>query len=393
MASRSSPQKNVSSVDRGEAARLLQDGAVIQNPTKTLLDAAKHLGKVCLIETRIREYVLCADPKDTDFPPKNRHCPGRIYLKDDLDESGYEYRCSDCERPVFPKHYRKQRHRELHTVVSVQGVESYVSAQLTKLNENVKKIADAVYRVDIGDMGVVVCIADFCAEDKFITRDWAATNPTCYIVVNPKGFAERFLEEEWLQRVSLADVVSGMVDLEKILRVLTASGPPPSVKNVSIPVYTKGPAPVVIEPLKPSVKGRRFVVEAGSNVVLVEGEIVVAPQAGTRFHIFHILWHRFLDDLKDGLQPSDFNPINVEKIASKLHENTNQYFDDLAIIRRSINRLQQDIETAVKRKLGLPISREDIIQTCRWKGQGEGDYGYRINPFTVAARPFQTNRS
>jgi len=391
MASRSYRRKSASSVDREETSKLFRDGTVIQNPTKTLLEAAERLGKLGLVETLIREYVLCADPKDADFPPKNRHCPGQIYLKDGFDESGYEYRCPDCERPVFPKGYRKQRHRELYTEVSAQGVESYISAQLTKFNENVKRIADACYRVDLGDMGVVVCIADYCAEGKFLTRDWAATHPTCYIVVNPKGFEERFLEEEWLQRVSLVDVVSGMVDLEKILREQATSGPPPSVMNVSVPVYTKGPAPVIIEPLQPSVKNRQFVVESGPNIVLLEGKIVVAPQAGIRFHIFHILWIRFLEDLKDGLPPSDFHPINVEDLASKIHENTNQYIDDLTIIRRAINRLQRDIETAVKRKLGLPIDRGDIIQTCLWKGQDEGEYGYRINPFTVAARPFQTN--
>ena len=77
----------------------------------------------------------------------------------------------------------------------------------------------------------------------------------------------------------------------------------------------------------------------------------------------------------------------------ELESRTGKHIDDEMSIRRSINRLQTDIETAVKRKLGLPIDREDIIQTCRWKGQGEGDYGYRINPFTVAARPFQTDRS
>ncbi|MDP8237675.1 MAG: hypothetical protein P9X24_01175 [Candidatus Hatepunaea meridiana] len=391
MGSRSSRRKSVSSVDREEAAKLLRNGAIIQNPTKKLLEAAKHLWKAGLVETRVREYVLCADPKDSDFPPKNRYCLGRIYLKDGLDESGYEYRCPDCERPVFPKCYRKRHHRELYTEVSAQGVESYISAQLTKLNENVRRIADAVYRVDLGDLGVVVCIADYCAEEKFLTRDWAATHPTCYIVVNPKGFEERFLEEEWLQRVSLADVVSGMVDLENILHEHAASGPPPSVMNVSVPVYTKGPAPIVIESQQSSVENRRFVVEAGSNVVRVEGEIVVAPQASTRYEIFRVLWDRYLHDLKQALLPERYRFISIKDLIQELESPTGKCIEDEMNIRRTINRLQTDIETTVKKKLGLPIDREDIIQTCRWKGQAEGDYGYRINPFTVAARPFQTN--
>jgi len=393
MASRSSRRKSGSNVSAEEAARLLRDGAVVRGPTPALLQAAKRIEKAGLIEACVREYVLCSDPQDADFPPRNRHCRGRIYLTDGLDESGYEYRCPECERPVFPGRHRKRRHKELLTNVSRQGVEAYVSAQLTKLKADVKKIGEGVFRVDIGDMGVVVCIADHCADEKFLTRDWAATHPTCYIVVNPKGFEERFQEEDWLRRVSLADVVSGAVDIEKILREQAASGPPPSVKNVSVPVYTKGPAPIVIEPLQPSRKGRRFVVETGPNVVRVEGEIVIAPQAGTRFHIFHILWDRFLDDLKQTLPPEQHGLINIKDLIRELESRTGKYVEDETSIRRAINRLQADIETAVKRKTGLPIDREDIIQTCRWKGQDEGDHGYRINPFTVAARPFQADRA
>ena len=58
-------------------------------------------------------------------------------------------------------------------------------------------------------------------------------------------------------------------------------------------------------------------------------------------------------------------------------------------MRRAVNRLQADIETTVKRKLGSAIGREDIIQTCRWRGVvGEEDHGYRLNPSSVAIRPF-----
>jgi hypothetical protein len=44
---------------------------------------------------------------------------------------------------------------------------------------------------------------------------------------------------------------------------------------------------------------------------------------------------------------------------------------------------------AIKRKLGVPISREDIVQTCHMKGQSDTSGGYRINPFSVAVRPLR----
>ena len=354
-----------------------------------LCAAAKRLQEMGLVKHQVREFVCCADSQDSDFPPRNRYCRGRVYLTGGLDESGDEFRCPECERPVFPFRHGKRRHRELHTRVCPDGVKSYIAARLAELDANAKEAWDAVYQVGIGPMGVAVCIADYCAEEPFLGRDWARTHAACYVVVNPKALEERFLDEGWLTRVSLADVVCGEVDLEAVLRELATASPPRSVLNVSVPVYSKGAPPVRAEPLAPPQKGRRFVVEVGPKTVRVEGEIVVAPQAGTRFHIFRILWERFLDDLREGRAPDDFRPITVDVLGKELERRTKQPFEDVTTVRRAVNRLQADIETAVKRKLGSPIGREDIIQTCRWKGVvGEEDHGYRLNPFRVAIRPF-----
>ena len=365
---------------------------MISEPSPALCTAAKRLQKMGLVEPCLREYVRCADPQDSDFPPRNRHCRGRVYLTDGLDESGHEFRCPDCERPVSPFRHRKRRHKELHTHVSPDGVRSYIAARLAELSADIKEVAEAVYQIDIGQMGVVVCIADYCAEQPFLARDWAKTHAACYVVVNPKGFEERFLNEDWLTRASLADVIAGEVDLQDVLQELATAGAPQSVLNASVPVYSKGAPPIRVEPLVPPQKGRRFVVEVGPKTVRVEGEVVVAPQAGTRFHIFRILWERFLDDLKDGLAPDDFRPITLDKLARELENRTEQSFEDVLTVRRAVNRLQAHIETAVKRKLGLPIDREDVIQTCRWEGVvGRGDHGYRLNPSTVAVRPFASD--
>ena len=392
MASRSSRRKSGSSISRELAVRLLRDGSVISEPSQELLNAATRLEKDGLVETRVREYVLCADPQDLDYPPKNRYCRGRLYVDDGLDEAGHDFRCPECDRPVFPFRHKKRRHKELRAKVARQGVASFVLAQLAKLKSNVKEISEGVYRIDVGDMGVMLCIADFCSDEKFLTRDWACTQTTCYLVVNPKAIDERFLDEDWITRASLADIVCGEIDIKEWVRNAAGSGPPQSVRNASVPVYTKGALPIIAEPVAPHQAGRRFVVECGPSTVLVEGEVVVAPQAGTRFEIFRILWDRFLDDLRKAVPPEQHGLINIKNLIQELESRTDKFIEDETTVRRAINRLQSDIESAVKRKLGLPIDREDIVQTCRWKGQGEGDFGYRINPFTVAARPFQPDR-
>lgn len=242
-------------------------------------------------------------------------------------------------------------------------------------------------------MGVMLCIADFCSDDKFLARDWACTQTTCYLVVNPKDIDDRFLDEDWIARASLAEIVCGGIDIQEWVQKAAGSGPPKSVRNASVPIYTKATMPIVAEPVTPYQTGRLFVVECGPNTVAVEGETVVAPQAGTRFDVFRILWDRFLDDMRQTVPSEQHTLINIKDIIKEVEARTGKYVEDETTIRRAINRLQSDIETAVKKKTGLPIDREDIVQTCRWKGQGEGDFGYRINPFTVAARPFLPDRS
>lgn len=388
MASPSSQRKSGSSSSREEIASLLRDGAIHRDPTAEMLKAASLLEKLGLARPLIRQYVLCSDPQDSDFPPRQRHCQGRIYLEENLDEPGCEYRCPECDRPVFPQRYGKRGHKELRSRIVPDGVKSFVRNEMAKLQVNVKDVAESTFRIDLGNMGVVVCILDYCHEDRFHSRDWAKTHPTCYLNVNP-DYAERFLPEKWLTRISLADIVVGKVNLDEALRELASAGSPAAVMDASVPVYSKTVAPVVVDPGAGHGKQRRFVVEVGPKTVRVGGEEVVAPQADIRFEVFRILWDRHLEDLRGGRKTEDFTPMRLSDIVKKVEERTQREIEDETSIRRAINRLQADIEKAFKKKVGDPIDREDIIETCAWKGQQAGESGYRINPRTVCVRPFQ----
>jgi len=67
MASPSSRRKNDLSVNREHVVRLLRDGAVISNPSQDVLKTAARLEKEGLVETRVREFILCAEPQDPTF--------------------------------------------------------------------------------------------------------------------------------------------------------------------------------------------------------------------------------------------------------------------------------------------------------------------------------------
>lgn len=393
MASRSSPPRSGLSSLREEVIRLLREGGTVVTPSERLRNAAEQLRKLGLIAVQYREYVLCANPHDRDFPPKNRNCPGRIYLEEGLDEPGHDYRCPECERPVFPARHDKNRSRELRVTLDREGILKFLSNELSELGAEVKVLADGVFQVAVGDLGVIVCVVDFCTEQKFQTQTWAANHPTCYIAIGKRATEERFLAEDWLVRFCLGDILCGNVDLGATIRSLASGKKPRAVLNASLPIYTPGPMPAICEPLEPAHADRRFVVEVGDKTVKVEGETVIAAQAGPRLRVFKILWAQFLEDMAAGCKLDDYRPINLNDIIKEMDKEAGTHTEDATSVRRIINNLQSDIETAVKKKLGLAIGREDIVQTCKWKGQTDDNYGYRINPATVAARPFQPPKS
>lgn len=389
MVSRSSLRKNASRVARDHAAALLEDGARIEKPSDELLTVAERLRDQGLIDFSIREYVNCSEPRDGDFPPRNRHCPGRIFLEEGQDEDGDEIRCPRCERPVRPYSLGKLRHRLLQTTVHQAGAIAWIRGRLEKLSTDVRDLGEGAFHVGgFGDLGVIVCVvdADGRADSRFNTRDYAATNPICYVTINPRAPEGRFLKDEWVCRAALVDLVTGAAELRKLLVDLAGSPAPKFVGKADIPVYAKGH--VLIQPEEQPHPQRVFNVELCDDVVRVDGEIVVNPQAGPRLKLFRILWKQFVEDISKGRSPDDFAALNMRRLL-KLMEDEGHRYDDETLLRKVINNLQTDMETAVKRKLGKPISREDIVQTCRMTSQSDTSAGYRLNPFSVAIRPPQ----
>ncbi len=389
MASRSSRRKSDSRIAREQATALLEDGARLEQPGDELLAAADRLRNQGLIDFSIREYVHCSEPRDRDFPPRNRHCQGRILLEDGQDEDGDEIRCPKCERPVRPYSLGKLRHRLLQTTVRQAGAVAWIRQRLEELSTDVRDLGGGALRVGgFGDLGVIVCVvdADGRADSRFNTRDYAATNPICYITITANVPDGRFLKDEWIRRVGLAELVADDVDLGKTLTELAAAAPPTSISKADIPVYAKGH--ILIQPEQEPHRGRLFCVELCDDVVRVDGEIVVNPQAGPRLKLFRILWRQFVEDTSNGLPAHSFNALSFRRLLDMMEKEGHRY-DDEGSLRKVINNLQSDIETAVKRKLGKPIDREDVVQTCRMNKQSDTSAGYRLNPFSVAIRPPQ----
>ncbi|MGN7612742.1 hypothetical protein ACQZV8_11735 [Magnetococcales bacterium HHB-1] len=388
MASPSSPRKSASNRQQEHIEQLLQDGVILPSPNKSLLKAAEKLEKLGLISPEQTEYVLCSNPQDADFPPPNRECLGKIDISDDLDED--DCFCSDCGRAVFPLSDEKQRFSELRVRINRSGVLTYVESALQGTGAEVQMVQEGVFRVANSPFGTWLCLVDFCKDDQYLTRERAVQMPIGYLAINAKDLERRFLCEEWLKIHSLAEVISGAVNISDWMTEISTPMPPPMVMNTATPIYSRNVLPITAQPPSTNTPERRFVVECGSNVVRIENEQVMAPQSGMRYQIFMVLWERFLEDMKETVVSDAFRPFSIYDLMDEVGKRQDKYLEDETSFRRNINRLQTDLEKTIKKRLGLPIDRTDIIETCSAHG-GNREHGYRLNPRTVIARPFQLN--
>ncbi|GAB0057951.1 hypothetical protein SIID45300_02285 [Candidatus Magnetaquicoccaceae bacterium FCR-1] len=385
MASRSSPPKNAPGVDALVLERLLRDGWRFDAPSETVLKSAERLERLGLVTVSRQEYVVCADSEDDDFPPMDRDCSGRILLRDGLDEGGDEFRCPECERPVYPFIYNKRRHQELRSRVNQEGVTALIQSELEGIG-NLRLIAPGVYRVEIDTGEVLVCIVELCRDPRFLSREHARMRPTIFVAIDSRNLQERFLPEPWLIRVSVADLVAGIVDLRDLLEESLDQGVPSALINASVPVYDKVVPAMVIE--APVATTRRpFMVEFTPERLTIENIVVATVRADMRLQAFGILWKRFLEDLSNGQPPDDFRVISLSDLANLIDDGSREEAMDELNVRRAINRLQQELMDGIRKELGLPIGREDVIQNLRADdGRRRRRSGYRINPHTVLPR-------
>jgi hypothetical protein len=376
-----------SAVRRERVIRLLQDGAVTIDPTPDVLAEANHLQSLGVIQVNIAHFVRCSDPRDADFAEGDHLCPGRIYVPEHLnDESPEDFCCPACDRPIFPVTDEKQRHQELVCRIVPVGVIGWLTSLLEIAMLRTSPVCEGVLRLDVGVLGVYLCVVDICRQQNFLSPAWAATQPTCYVLVNAKSARWRAVGEP----VLLADIICGHADLVAKVRQTAAASEPVQLQYGIVPLYGED-RPLVSS--VPQIGQRHFAVAMDHDSVWVEGLQVIGRHAGPRLEVFRLLWNAYLEDLRCGIPPAEFHAQPVRVIQPLLESRLTSRYPDEMTVRRMINHVQADVERIVRRKLGLPIGRNSIVQTCRWRGQDSGDYGYRLNPSCViVAAPPGTGR-
>ncbi|MBF0155182.1 MAG: hypothetical protein HQL64_15700 [Magnetococcales bacterium] len=364
---------------------LLRDGWSIADPNDDVLDDAQRLQSVGLVQIHWHDFVVCADARDEDFPPPVRNCQARIYLNADMDKDSGEFHCPECDRVVYPNLDGKHRHVELRCHVLPAGIIAFIREELESLGV-CRELADGVFRCDHVDGEVIVCLVEICREPKYLSRDFAAMNPMVFIAIDSRNRDQRFLDEPWLIRTSLAALWIGTDDLLTLATTALSRGSPATLSNASLPVYNKVVPPLSHTNAQEVVKERRFVVEFGTDFIRVNGRTVVTAKASAQLRVFSILWKRFLEDLLAGRPSEDFRPMSLDKIADAFQGSDSRDAVDAITVRRHLNRLQNDLTQTIRQELGMPVERDDIIENLRGEGQTRKNTGYRINPLRVFPR-------
>lgn len=393
MASRSCQRKNVSKKSCNLLDKLLTDGACLELKADAK-DAAEELAGLGILTVESREYVRCANPRDGDFRfTSNRNCAGRIYLDESIDQAGEGYQCPSCDRRVYPG--SKQRFQTLQCHVRPEGVKLWLETTLSKAKYTFKEMEPWFYRVETGTAEVYLCVVDYCEANTKMTREWAIAhdNRAVWVSVNPRGRSERTIPEAWLRCVSLSELLSGDSDLPSILKEQSESQRPSASGNAALPIYTKGRCyPQAFEPVAPPHPERVFIIEVRDKEVQVNRQVVIPANATTGNRLFRMLYRQFVEDLTSGTPLEEYGAMNTDALCNALYDETGEEHADPDVVRKAVNRIQANIEKVIKRETGAAIDRHDIIQTQRWKGIGEGDYGYRLNPYSVAIRPDQSKK-
>lgn len=225
---------------------------------------------------------------------------------------------------------------------------------------------------------------------------WVATQPTCYVLVNAKSARGHLVDERQLHHVLLANMICGDVDLVTAVRQAADSLSSVPIQHGVVPTHRRESTPSFATPKRLSMGEHRFEVALDHDTVWVEGVQVMGSRAGQRLVMFRLLWESFLEDLHCGKEPDEFRAYSLHAIRPLLESRLHKQYPDELTVRRMINRVQANLAKTMQRKLGLPIGREDIVETCAWKRQEATDFGYRLNPLcvvvaTVPPRPRRTS--
>ena len=362
---------------------LLRHGALFPSPGAEVLDAARKLADLGLVDVQRLHTVRCAHSPDRDFPPSTPNCEGLIHLRPDADEGSGHYRCPRCERIVYPEADGKQVFESLVVHLNQAGIEAFLIDRCGDLATG-RVFADGVLTLPFGGINAFVCLIDYCGDDPWRRHSTAIGQPCVYVTIDADR-AAGIVDNEAIARVALTDLLLGTKDLCAAL-MDRATTRPPHASNIDASICALGTRRIQAARPEESKTHRIFHLWLSPAGLLVDGLLAIRADRFRAIGIMRVLLRRFAEAAAQG---HAVRPISADDLATDVRDVTGGGVQDEATIRRTLVRMRNDIAAALRRRTGEPIGDHDIIETVSRSGADHDSDGYWLNPMTVALGPFK----
>lgn len=360
-------------------AALLRHGQQFVSPTAEIVETAGWLANLGIVDVRRCEAVRCSNPIDGDFPPVIRDCDGIVVLRSQADEGGGDYRCPTCERIVYPNADGKEHLETLTIHLSRPGIETFLIEHCGE-DARGRQFQSGVLTLSIESLNASICLPEYCRDSLLLRRTAAMTQTSIYVTVEPDA-ARRMLQDTGIGHVAFIQILTREVDLCSILRDRIRNGAA-ACSNIDVPVYGFG-VTAIGPPVQPVPPPRRFTVKLNAEGFWIDDVLMVKAERETAFLILRALIQRFAEDVSAGDQVEAMSIYDIADAVEAAGDPETDEKRDAETIRRTIDRLRDEISRFIRRTTGKPIGEYDVIENVSRSGAGKGVKGYRLNPQIV----------
>ncbi|MDN5248196.1 MAG: hypothetical protein QWI36_03615 [Wolbachia endosymbiont of Tyrophagus putrescentiae] len=356
---------------------LLSSGGYWVNPNQNYIKAAKYLSDLELIKMRETYYIICSYRQDKlDWlNVVDPYCSNEILIDQDFDEACDNIICENCNRDILPNTYKKQRFYRLSVYLNPEKIMGWFESQLRNTNFIWQRVENGIYYISGQGKFVSLIILDFCTDQTFLTIDRLRVNPTILVILR-KNIPDIPLN---LPTVEMVDLFCQRKTLIEIFQEAVEKGVPELIPNTSMQVLHTAYVP--LKRVEPAKERKLLALQMVEGTIYINNIKIIDEKASTCINVFRVLFKQFLHDCGEELLPEKYTLLSIHELEQRL--NLEIEADPEHHIRKPLNTIQRTIKTALAKKLGLNIERNDVIQTVGWS---RSSHGYRINPFTVVIK-------
>ena len=372
---------------RSLAARLLQDGRTVDDPDSEERAELARLEHAGLIRVGWSCYFICTDHRDDAdlVHARDRTCREKIPLavppaedptqvEDDL-----RYVCDGCRRTHWPLRHHRTTYPRACVTLELGRVEAWLQERVLELAPDASCVGDhVVFRFQHRGREVHVVLLDACLDTRFVSRGFAVSNPTVYVVVAHRAFQDRLPAGDWLTVLYLHELVERRgAALRHALDVLPRGDVIHSFREPPPPVYgpLRAPPPRVVRRMLGA-----HALALHEDRAFVDDTEVLSKDATGLLPILAFFVERGREDMLAGKAADDFCCYSPEEVLEDLEERGVATTDSATTVRRQIGRLKNTVMRNYVARAGLPFDVDELVETV----PGEG---FRLNPRKVTVLP------